>query len=248
MGFNVFMTKKIFIVVAFLIAVSASIFAQEEKELSEKEVVTFPYGFYFGPKFVLNKVDDEGLYTPFDVSFALGFEYEYRIVKYFEIQPSFELSFLHYLWTGKMASLSEVENRTAFTFAFTLELPLMLIFDIQKWSLSFGTSLAILFRFSALDLGIKGSDVGINGITAKEEVSKINQYLWQEGRWLYPALRAKCEYTFESGWKAGLLFSAYLPISNAWASSKAETSSGKIPFVHGSIFNLAVIMHPGKRK
>lgn len=243
---EVFMTKRIFVVIVIFFVVNISIFAQEET--SERQSITFPYGFYFGPKFVVNQVDDEKLYTPFEVSFALGFEYEHRVAKYFEIQPSFELSFLHHLWTGKMASLSEIENRTAFTFAFTAELPFMLIFDIQKWSLSFGTSLAILFRFSALDLGIKSGDVGVNGITAKEEVSKINSYFWQEGRWFYPALRLKCEYTFESGWKAGLLFSAYLPISNAWASPKAYTSTGKIPFFHDSIFNLSIIMHPGKKK
>ena len=240
--------KKIWILITILIAINASVFAQEADDMPEKESITFPYGFYFGPKFVMNQVDDEGLYTPFEVSFALGFEYEYRIAKYFEIEPSFELSFLHHLWTGKMVSLSEIENRTAFTFAFTVELPFMLAFDIQKWKLSFGTSLGLLVRFSALDLGIKGGDVGRTGLTAKEEVSKINAYFWQEGRWIYPALRTKVEYTFESGWKAGLLFSVYLPISNAWASPKAETVSGKIPFLHDSIFNLVVIMHPGKRK
>ena len=240
--------KKIWGVIVFFVVLSMNVFASEGGEQLEGEAITFPYGFYFGPKFVLNQVDEEGVYTPFEVSFALGFEYEHRIAKYFEIEPSLELSFLHHLWTGKMASLSEIENRTAFTFAFTAELPFMLIFDIQRWSLSFGTSLALLFRFSALDLGVKGGDIGRNRITAKEEVSKINSYFWQEGRWLYPALRAKAEYTFESGWKAGLLFSAYLPISNLWASPKAETTSGKIPFFHDSIFNLAVIMHPGKRK
>lgn len=241
-----FIRKRILIVV--FIAISLSVFAQEGSEAPVVEATTSSFGFYFGPKFVVNQVDEEGLYTPFESTFALGFEYEYRVAKYFEIQPSLELSFLHHLWTGKMASISEVENRTAFTFAFTAELPFMLIFDIQKWNLSFGTSLAVLIRFSALDLGIKGTDIGRNRITAKEEVSKINSYFWQDGRWFYPALRAKCEYTFENGWKAGLLFSAYLPISNIWTSSKAETSSGKIPFFHDSIFNLAVIMHPGKRK
>ena len=243
-----FIRKKIWIIVLIFVAVNANIFAQETSGDSKLEVVTLPYGFYFGPKFVVSHVDDEGLYNPFETSFALGFEYEYRVVKHFEIQPSIELSFLHYLWTGKMAALSEIENRTAFTFAFTVELPFMMVFDIQKWTLSFGTSLAILVRFSVLDLGVKGSDIGRNRITAKEEVSKINSYFWQEGRWFYPAIRAKCEYTFKSGWKAGLLFSAYLPISNIWASPKAKTSSGKIPFFHDSIFNLAIIIHPGKKK
>ncbi|MGP1437549.1 MAG: hypothetical protein ACTTKH_00585 [Treponema sp.] len=242
-----FLIKKIWIVFIVFILINANIFSQETVE-DEGEAITFPYGFYFGPKFVVNQVDDEGLYTPFEASVAFGFEYEYRAAKYFEIQPSLELSFLHHLWTGKMASLSEIENKTAFTFAFTAELPLMLAFDIQKWTVSFGPSLAVLIRFSALDLGIKGSDIGNNKITASEEVAKINSYFWQEGRWFYPALRTKCEYTFNTGWKVGLLFSAYLPISNIWASAKAETSTGKIPFFHDSIFNLSIIMHPGKKK
>lgn len=241
------MTKKTWILVAVFIALTVNAFTQENDE-NKKDVVTIPYGFYFGPKFVVNQVDEEKLYTPFEASFALGFEYEYRVAKYFKIEPSLELSFLHHLWTGKMASLAELENRTAFTFVFTAELPFMLPFDIQRWTLSFGTSLAVLIRFSALDLGVKAGDIGRNRITAKEEISKINSYFWQEGRWFCPALRAKVEYTFESGWKAGLLFSTYLPISNSWASPKAETSSGKIPFFHDSIFNLVVVIHPGKKK
>lgn len=241
------MTKKTWILVAVFIALTVNAFTQENNE-NKKDVVTIPYGFYFGPKFVVNQVDEEKLYTPFEASFALGFEYEYRVAKYFKIEPSLELSFLHHLWTGKMASLAELENRTAFTFVFTAELPFMFPFDIQRWTLSFGTSLAVLIRFSALDLGVKAGDIGRNRITAKEEISKINSYFWQEGRWFCPAFRAKVEYTFESGWKAGLLFSTYLPISNSWASPKAETPSGKIPFFHDSIFNLVVVIHPGKKK
>ncbi len=208
---------------------------------------TLPYGFYIGAKFVTNQIDDEEKVIPFVATATAGFEYEYKL-KYFALQPSFDLSFLHYLWTGNIASHAETENRTAFTIAFSAELPFMLNFDIQRWSISFGASLAFLARVSALDLRVKADEsVSDAGLTAKEEVAFINKYHWQSGRFFYPALRLKTDYTFENGWKAGVLFSTYLPIFNAWSKKIANTATGKVPFMHDGIFTLAIIMHPGKK-
>lgn len=205
--------------------------------------VPSPFGFYIGSKFGLNKLDDEGLSTPFEATISLGFEYEY-ILKYFAIQPSCDLSFFHYLWTGILAAHSESENRTAFTIALTLELPLMFVIDIKRWSLSFGGSIACVCRVSALDLGIRSDEQSSLGTTAKEEVKHINAYHWQGGRFFYPAIRCKGEYTLENGWKVGLLFSAYLPVFNTWAKSATKE---KVPFLHDSIFNIAFVIHPGKK-
>ena len=218
----------------------------DDKEEQNIEYIPHSCGFYLGSKFAVNKIDDEESLHPFEASFSLGFEYEWKPVKYFALAPSLDLSFFHYLWTSGIAAHAENENRTAFTIAFTMELPFMLVFDIERWSLSFGASMAIFARASALDLGIKNDDLSQTGLTAKEEVKKINEYHWQKGRFFYPAIRLKGEYTFDNGWKVGLLFSSYIPIFNAWGEQIANTQSGKVPFVHDAIFSLAIIMHPAK--
>jgi len=221
-----------------------------ENSVNNEEVTkykTLPYGFYIGAKFVTNKIDYEEKNIPFVAVATAGFEYEYK-VKYFSLQPSFDLSFMHYLWTGSMACHAENENRTAFTIAFTAELPFMLNFDIQRWNIAFGTSFAFLARVSALDLGVKANESVVEGgLTAKDEVATINKYHWQSGRFFYPAIRLKTEYTLENGWKAGVLFSTYLPIFNAWSEKIANTTTGKVPFIHDGIFTLAIIIHPGKK-
>lgn len=205
-----------------------------------------PCGFYLGSKFAINKIDDEGSRHPFETSFSLGFEYEWKFARYFALTPSLDLSFFHYLWTSDIATHAESENRTAFTIAFTMELPFMFVFDLKRWNISFGASLAILARGSALDLGIKKDDVSPTGLTAKEEVKKINAYHWQNGRFFYPAIKLKGEYIFDNGWKIGILFSNYIPIFNAWSKQIVDTQSGKMPFMHDAIFGLAVIIHPAK--
>lgn len=245
--------KKTYIFFTMFFLISTSIFANEDKgkdtdATSNNETITLPYGFYLGAKFAINQPDKEETFTPFEATASIGFEYEYKALNHFAIQPSFDISFFHYLWTGAIASHSEQENRTAFTIALTAELPLMVIFDIQKWTLSFGPSLAILARGSALDLGVKGDDESGMGLTAREEVKNINKYHWGNGRFFYPAFRIKTEYTLETGWKVGCLFSIYLPIFNLWGKKIAQTTNGKVPFLHDAIFNLSVIIHPGKRK
>ena len=224
----------------------------DSEEVSTKDELppqytTVPYGFYVGAKFVTNQIDYEEKTIPFIATATVGFEYEYKI-GYFALQPSFDLSFMHYFWTGSLAAHAENENRTAFTIALTAELPLMLNFDIQRWSISFGASLAFLMRGSALDLGVKADEsVSEGGMTAKEEVAAINKYHWQSGRFFYPAIRLKTEYTLENGWKAGVLFSTYLPIFNAWSDKIANTPTGKVPFMHDGIFTFAIVIHPGKK-
>jgi|GEM_PF-528776 len=212
----------------------------------KEQALPHPCGFYLGSKFAINKIDDNENFHPFEVSFSLGFEYEWKFAKYFALAPSLDLSFFHYLLASEIAAHAETENRTAFTIAFTMELPFMFVFDIERWSLSFGGSLAILARGSALDLGIKKDSFSYTGLSAKEEVKKINAYHWQGGRFLYPAIRLKGEYTFDNGWKAGLLFSSYIPLFNIWNDKIADTQTGKVPFMHDAIFNLAIIMHPPK--
>lgn len=207
-----------------------------------------PFGFYFGAKFSLNKVDEEERVQPFEASAMLGFEYEWRAKKHFSLEPSIDATFLHYMLYSSIATHSENENRTAFTVALSCELPFMAVFEVERVSLSFGAGIAAIIRGSALDLGIKGDDVGASGLTASDEVKKINLYHWQSGRWFYPTLRFKTGYTFESGWKASLLFGAYIPIFNAWNKNHLDTKNGKVPFLHDAIFNIGFSIHPAKKK
>ncbi len=253
--------KKQLIISLLLLSFFPFLYANEESGRKENEMekteidkiaslpLPAPYGFYFGAKFSLNKIDEEQKFQTFATSAMFGFEYNARISKHFEIVPSFDLTLWHYLLAGEVAAHSEPENRTAFTIAFSFELPFMVAFDIERFSISFGVSLATFIRGSVLDLGIKAEEgAEENGISAKEEVKRINQYHWKSGRWFYPAVRFESGYVFESGWRAGLIFASYIPIFNIWNKAVANTKSGKVGFLHDAIFSIAISVHPPQKE
>lgn len=228
--------KKIFAVfISFFICLS--LFCAEKEPAFEPS----PWGGYFGSKVILNKPDTKNKTIPAAFSLLAGAEYEHTLVRYLAIIPSLDFSAFHYLWTGHAAALSETENRTAFVFMSKAELPLMLVFKPDNWTVSLGAGLAFLIRFAALDLGVKPEDKGRSGLSAKEEVKLINKHLWKSGRWVYPSLRFKTEYTFSSGWKTGAMINIYLPVFNAWTKPKT-------PFSNELMVQLGIILHPAQKK
>lgn len=209
-----------------------------------------PFGFYFGSEVVISATGRTAD-PPAGVSLNLGGEYEYRILKHLSIAPSLDFSFFHYGWiSGKTAEklplnkayICETENRTALTFAFLLDMPVLAVFDVKDWTVSFGGGLSFLTRFGVLEPGVKPEEKGRDGgLPAKEELKKINAYFWENGRFFYPSFRFKTEYTFASGWKTGIQLKAFLPVFNLWDKEAPK-------FSDGMIIQIGVILHPAKRK
>ena len=201
-----------------------------------------PFGFYLGTGVVVSRSDKEED-PPAGAAFNFGGEYEYRFAKYGAINPSVDFSFFHYGWTGKKAAITEIENRTALTFNLLTELPLMMVIDIKQWTVSFGGGIGFLIRFGVLEPGVKPKErTPGSSLTAAEELGAINRYFWQNGRFFYPTLRFKTEYTFTSGWKTGLQIKTALPIFNAW-----DKAVPKPPFADGMLIQIGVILHPAQR-
>ncbi len=204
------------------------------------------FGFYFGPEIIFSKTEN---YTnpSLGISTNLGLEYEFMPVKYLSLLPSLDVSIFHYAFlftdsadlTKGRAYICELENRTAMTMSFLLDIPIMARFDIYSWVLSFGAGVAFFIRGAFLEPGVKADSPNYYDIPAKKELNLINSYFWKNGRFFYPSLGLKTEYIFKSGWKVGLKFKSFIPIFNAWDKPKKN-------FADSLIIQMSIILHPAK--
>lgn len=241
------MPKKIKFAVLMFFIFAVCIFGKEkiQREASEDTVqkMTSPFGFYFGTGIVLSDSARKGD-PPAGVAFNIGGEYEYRFVKYAAVHPSVDLSFFHYGWINNRAHITELENRTALTFAFLADMPLMIVTDVKNWTISIGAGVAFLIRFGVLEPNVAPHEKQTGAeITAAQELSGINKYFWSNGRFFYPSIRFKTEYTFASGWKTGFQIKTYLPIFNTWDKSKPA-----VRFSNEMLIQIGVVVHPAKKQ
>ena len=252
------MSKKtnLFFSTLLLIFLSFNIYAQESKpkqeaeqkteetnEADQTEVLTkipSDFGFYIGTEMVFSSLKKQAA-PPMGTALNLGAEYEYKGIKKLSIVPSLDFSLFHYGLRRKKAYICEIENRTALTMSLLLDVPFLARFDLHPWTISIGGGLALFMRFGLLEPGIKPEETGTEGLSLVKEVQEINRYFWQNGRFIYPSLRFKTEYTMASGWKVGVQLKAYLPFSNLWDKLKNKWSDG-------IIVQAGIVLHPAVKK
>lgn len=213
---------------------------QQEHVRETIKPAALPFGFYIGSQVIFSNTGNKAD-TPVGIAVNFGCEYEYRALQHLNVSPSLDFSFFHYGLIGGRAHICEIENRTALTFTFLADMPVLASFDIHNWNISFGGGLAFLVRFGVLDFGVKPEEKNSAGVTAKQEVKTINSFFWKNGRFIYPSFRFKAAYTFESGWKTGLQAKLFLPLHNAWDKAKPQ-------FSDGMILQIGIIIHPAKRQ
>ncbi|AIN94129.1 hypothetical protein [Treponema putidum] len=252
------MIKKtnLFFFILLIMCLSFNIYAQEtepkqESEQKTEEVneadqakvltnVPSDFGFYFGTEIIFSSLKKQAA-PPIGTALNLGAEYEYKGIRAVSIIPSLDFSLFHYSLYKEKAYICEIENRTALTMSFLVDVPFLARFDLNPWTISIGGGLALFMRFGLLEPGIKPEETGAEGLSAVKETKEINKYFWQKGRFIYPSLRFKTEYTMTSGWKAGVQLKAYLPISNLWDNLKNKSSDGLI-------VQVGIVLHPAVKR
>lgn len=126
-------------------------------------------------------------------------------------QPRLSFFTMYYIWNGKEALPSEVENRTALSLSFLLDIPAVFSFRVNKNTFETGLGLALLARIGILAPGVKGSETGASG-SASSDVEKINEWFWSAGRFLYPELIFSWDYKISERLRAGLDLRWYIPL------------------------------------
>lgn len=179
--------------------------------------------------------------APSPISGYITAEYRLALGDSVAFAPSASLYFLQYLWDdGTQRALpAEIENRTAFVPNLFIDLPFLYHFRKNRFDFAFGGGPAFIIRYGFLDSGVSAGEIyeGYETLTAGEQVSAINSYLWNYGRWFCPTIQAGFRYELENGWGAGLTLRLGIPVSNLW-------SSPAVPFVDSMMIMASLVVIP----
>jgi len=180
--------------------------------------------------------------APSPIAGYLVAEYRQPINPQVTFAPSASLYFMQYLWARDMALPAENENRTAFAPTLLLDMPFLYHFKQGRFDFSFGGGPAILLRYAFLEAGVGENEKlsPSDAMTAGEQVSAINGYLWGAGRWFCPTLQASARYELETGWGANFTLRFGIPISNIWATPR-------VPPIDSFMFMASLIITPPVR-
>ena len=155
--------------------------------------------------------------APSPILFSPGFGVDIYMTKKLFLQPHANIFYTYYLWNKDMALPAEVENRTATVPALLLDVPAVWnIVERNTMFVQVGGGLAVLARFGILSNGVSENDPNRDypNRTAKEDVSDINSFFYQDMRWLYPELTGTIMFALSNGWKLGASTTLYIPLGS----------------------------------
>ncbi len=173
--------------------------------------------------------DPQGLASaPSPIEPFFGLEYRYPLDRQLVLAPSASLYVVRYLWASDRALPAELENRTALVPTLMIDVPVLYTIQRNKFLFSLGGGLSFLLRYAFLEPGVPPDAQNPGELTAAEQVSNINSYLWGSLRWLYPSLQAGIRYELETGWGGGLILRAGLPVFNLWSRPRSSITDSFI--------------------
>ncbi len=151
--------------------------------------------------------------APSPVNFALSVGASWPNNAFVSFQPRLTFWMQYYLWDGENALPAEIENRTAHVLNFMIDIPVAATFRFNSFQIETGTGLGILARAAFLANGVKENDTGASG-SAGEDKNRIQDWMWQNGRFLYPEIFAAVEYRITERISAGLEARWYIPLGS----------------------------------
>ncbi len=138
----------------------------------------------FAPAVIFN-IDDSNKSAPSPIVYPFGFGISVYADKFISFQPRLSFFTNYYLYNDGTAKPAEIENRTATTFSFLIELPAVFTFDLKHTHfLELGSGAGILARFAILSSGVDDSEEGESG-TVSDDLLVINKSFWENANFLY---------------------------------------------------------------
>ena len=185
---------KILVLTLFLLGISEGLFGKSVDILFK-----FPTSFYLS-------TGDKQHSAPSPVYFNPGVGLIWPNKGLFSVEPLLSFNYSYYLFYDGKAMPSEIENRTATTLAFLLEVPATFSINIKSTQLKFHVGPSMLMRFGWLS----------NGATEAEDIPKINNYFWSNARFLYFSGGLSWMVNLEKS-KFGPYFNIHFPIGSIFA-------------------------------
>jgi|WetSurMetagenome_2_1015567.scaffolds.fasta_scaffold49936_3 hypothetical protein len=187
--------------------------------ISAKESSTFlhqikPY-FTMEPVFILNTAD-QTTSAPSPIVYPLSIGLIWPDTGLISFQPRLSFFTCYYLWdnSSERALPAEVENRTATSLSFLVDMPVVFSFNINKISTAeLSAGISFLMRAALLSNGVSSSDSGTSG-SAESDVELINEWFWQKARFLYVETGGGWLFKCTDKIKAGPEVRFYLPVGS----------------------------------
>lgn len=163
----------------------------------------------------INSLDEKtsAISAPSPIVFMPGIGVIWPNFTFIAVEPTLYFYYSYYQWANGMAVPAEIENRTATTLSFMIDVPVVFSFFLKKSKIQAGIGPAALLRFAFLSGGVKETDYGFSG-NAANDVSLINSYFWDKARFLYLSVSAAWLFNFYKNSKAGPFAKMYLPIGS----------------------------------
>lgn len=215
------MKKNIKIIFSILLIsfMTANIFCQTENEPQKKsssdtffkQMTIQPYA-NLGLHLQINSAPVESS-APSPVRFNFGGGAIFNFTELISVEPHLDFWTQYYLYDGKDALPAEVEHRTATMLCFMLDIPVGFNFKFGNHTLTPGAGLGLLLRFGFLSNNVKADESGATG-TTQGDVEKINSWMWDKARFLYPEIFFAWTYKISEDFSAGAVLRCYIPIGS----------------------------------
>lgn len=176
-----------------------------------KKILISPYA-NMGINLQINTAPSE-MRAPSPVLFLLGGGAIINLTEHITLEPHLDFWTQYYLYDGNDARPAEVEHRTATMLCFMLDIPVGFNFKYGNHTLTPGAGLGLLMRFGFLSNGVKSNDRGATG-SAQGDVEKINSWMWQKARFVYPEIFFAWTYKISEDFSAGAVLRCYIPIGS----------------------------------
>lgn len=211
------MKRKSLIAIFFLILCSASLFAQEEKkEESFKNLFSQSFtenaAIFLGLTPTIYVVSDNDFSAPSPIVFPFYIGLTWPKDYFVSLQPSIKIFSTYYYVNNGQVYVAEIENRTASSFSFLLNIPV--VFKVNFWdktNITASVGVAFLIRFAVLASGVEDNDYGDTG-SAKSDLSLINSSFYSGGKFIYLSTSADWMFNLKNGMEIGPEVSFYIPV------------------------------------
>lgn len=203
-----------------------SLYAQEDTEFYEENKTAqqspFPIDFVmqFEPALYLN-TESTLVSAPSPIVYPISIGFLWPDRSTFAIQPTLSFFMMQHLLYEDKALPAEIENRTTTTLSFMLNIPVVFSLFLDNSQFQFSGGLGVLMRFGLLSPGVKEADSGWSG-TAGGDVEKINEYFWNDMRWLYATAGVSWLYNLTPQLRAGPTINVYLPVGGLISDQSAQ--------------------------
>ena len=197
-----------------------TLFAQEETNLTGEEysapedfkglIQSMDFVMEFQPALYLN-TESTLVSAPSPIVYKLAIGFLWPNYTFLAIQPTLSFFMMNHLYYNDKALPAEIENRTTTTLSFMIDIPAAFSLYLSKSHFQFNAGVGALLRFGLLASGVKENDSGWTG-SAGEDVKKINEWFWNDMRWLYVTLGGSWMYHLTPQLKAGPVLNCYIPV------------------------------------